>query len=295
MLGALENKDFYFSELTRLSVMKYGMSGEIVKKGQVVLDACNTDWNRWNGHGENIKTAAVYRSEREAKPEGAAIVKVQAGSGQIYLCTVDLMPLKADGEELGKTLLRNLGIVLKNVPMNSRKALSSNGSLEQAILIRGNGNQADEIGKLNNQQFTAKYESGQPDLIQTNSQGFFDLSRAGMRQGQGQGQFSNELFLSFWVFSPRSMVNLLVEPDMPKLDMLVEGRVDKSVYVNGTLFIAEGAAGKEKLENLPLEKGWNHVVVRFARDPESRRWQTRVSLQSNKEDYLKQVKSSVGQ
>jgi beta-galactosidase len=91
------------------------------------------------------------------------------------------------------------------------------------------------------------------------------------------------------------MVNLLVEPDMPKLDMVVEGRLDRSVFVNGVLFATEGLSGKEKLENLPLEKGWNHVLVRIVRDPESRRWQTRISLKSNKEDYFKQLNSSVGQ
>jgi beta-galactosidase len=181
------------------------------------------------------------------------------------------------------------------VPLNSRKALSPVGSLEQAIVIKGTGTQSDEIGKMGNQQFTTKYESaGQTELVQTNTQGFIDLARAaGMGRGQGQG--ARELFLSFWVFSPRSMVNLLVEPDMPKLEMVVEGRLDRSVFVNGVLFATEGLSGKENLENLPLEKGWNHVLVRIARDPESRRWQTRISLKSNKEDYFKQLNSSVGQ
>lgn len=286
VIGTLDNKDFYFSELVKQPVMKYGMSGEIVKKGQVILEACNTDWNRWNGHGENIKTAAVVRSEREAKPEGAALVKIQVGSGQLYLSSIDLLSLKSEGEELTKILLQNLGVTLKDVPVNSRKALSAEGDLERAILIRANENQAEEIGKLNNQQFTAQYEStGQPELIETNTQGFIDLTKVS----------DHKAYLSFWVFSPRSMVNLLVEPDMPKLDLLIEGHQDKNVYVNGMLFAHEGISGKEKLENLPLEKGWNHILIQLAHEPDSRQWQTRISLQSNKEDYLRQVKSSVGQ
>ncbi len=293
IIGALDNKDFYFSELSRMPVMKYGLSGEIVKNGEILLEACNTDWNRWNGHGENVKTAAVVRSERETKADGPAIVKYQSGAGQLYLCTVELQSLKAEGEEMSKTLLRNLGIVLKNVPVSSRKALAANGGLEQAIVISVGGNPAEEIGALNNSQFVAKYETGQPGLIQTNTSGYFDLSKTGLKQGEVQG--SREIYLSFWVFSPRSMVNLLVEPDMPKLDLVIEGRLDRKVFVNGTLFATEGISGKEKLENLPLDKGWNHVVIKLGRDPESRRWQTRVSLQSNREDYLKQIKSSVGQ
>lgn len=286
MVGTLDNKDFYFSELIKQPVMQYGLGGEIVKKGTVLLEACNTDWNRWNGQGENIKTASVLRSEREAKPQGAALIKVQVGAGQLYLSAFDLLLLKSEGEELSKILMQNLGVVLKNVPVNSRKALSPEGNLEQAILIRTKDIQAKEIGSLNNQQFTSKYESvGQPDLIRTAMDGNFDLSK-----------FSDsDVFLSFWVYSPRSMVNLLVEPDMPKLDLSIEGRQNKNVYVNGTLFANEVPPGNEKLENLPLEKGWNHLLIQLTREPEFRRWRTRIALESNKKDYLQQVKSSVGQ
>lgn len=290
ILGSLDNKDFYFSELSRMPVMKSGIGG-IAGKGEILLEACNTDWNRWNGHGENVKTAAVLRSERESKSEGAALVRCPSGNGLLYLCSIDLLSLKAEGEELAKTLLRNLGIVLKNVPIGSRKALSATGSLERAILISAGGEQNEEVGTTPNAQFASRYETGQPELVQTNNMGSIDLSRPGQRQGQAP----REAYLSFWVFSPRSMVNLLVEPDMPKLDLVVEGRLNRKVFINGTLFATEPASGKDRLENVPLEKGWNHVVIKLGRDPESRRWQTRISLQSNREDYLKQLKSSVGQ
>jgi hypothetical protein len=286
IIGSLGNKEFYFSELSRLPVMKNGLSGEIVRKGEVILEACNTDWTRWNGRPENMKTAAVVRSEREAKPGGVALLKVQAGSGQIYLCSLDLLSLKSEGEELTKILFRNLGINLKNVPLNSRRAISEDGNLERAILLRISGNQSEETAKLNNQQFTARFESeGHPEVIPCNTQGLIDLTRVAER----------EAFLSFWVFSPRSLVNLLAEPDMPKLDLIVEGRQSKEVYVNGILFSKADMDGVGKLENLPLEKGWNHVLIKLIRDPESRRWQTRIRMQSNQEDYLKQIRSSLGQ
>lgn len=286
MIGVLENKDFYFTELVKEPVMNFGLSGEIVKKGEVILEACNTDWSRWNGHGENIKTAAVLRSERETKAEGAAIVKIPAGSGEIYLSSIDLLNLKSVGEELSKTMLQNMGIVLKTLPVNSRKAMSVDGNLKQAILIRTSGKQANKIGKLNNQQFIATYKSvDKLELIKTNKLDFFDLNKV----------TDSEILLSFWIFSPRSMVNLLVEPDMPKLDMLVEGCREKSVYVNGILYAKENKSEEERLENLPLEKGWNHMVVNISGASKSNVSQIRISLRSNKEDYFKQLNSSVGQ
>lgn len=294
MIGTLGNKDLYFTDLIRQPVLRNGLTGEILRNGEVLLTPCNTDWSHWN-RGENIKTASVYRTEREAKPEGAAIVKTKAGNGDIYVNMLDLILLKSDGEELAKTFFRNLGVVLKAAPINSRNALSATGTLEQAILIRGNDAQANEIVKMGNQQFTAKYETeGQSKLIRTNMMGFFDLTRAAGTNNE-EGERAKELFLSFWVFSPRSMVNLLVEPDMPKLDMVIEGSLEKSVYVNGNLFAKEPIDGREKLENLPFEKGWNHILIHVSQVPESLRWQTRVSLQSSKEEFFKQLKSSVGQ
>jgi beta-galactosidase len=47
-IGLLNNKDYYFTELTRQPVMQNGLAGEIVQHGKVILEACNTDWSRWN-------------------------------------------------------------------------------------------------------------------------------------------------------------------------------------------------------------------------------------------------------
>ncbi len=279
VVAGLEHKDFYFTELTRRPVMTSGLGGELAQKGIVVVEACNTDWSRWNSRPEYLKTAAVYRSEQEAKPEGAAVVKVSSGKGTIYVSSLDLPDLRSEGEALFKTLLTNLGVVLNDVPVNSLKAFSADGILERSIILKGD-QPADPL-KMTNQDFVKTYEhTGTPELVQSNALDFLDLGRSG------------QVCLSFWIYSPRSLVDLLVEPDMPKLDLVIEGDQQVQVSVNGQVLPQSSG---QKLENLPLDKGWNHIVLKLDRRTEERNWRTRIRLESNKKEFLEQLKSAVGQ
>ena len=294
VFSGLENKDFYFTERTKLPVMKYGLSGELVQHSKVLLEACNTDWARWNGQSENIKTASVLRSEREAKKAGNALVKIQVGAGEIYLTTIDLMLLKADGEDLTKLLLKNLGVQLLPVQEKSRKALSVESILERSRIVKVSDLQDQEPEKMDNSRFVSRFESAESvwKLILANTQGFLDFEK----NSWGKIPERQEVYLSFWLYSPRSLVNLLVEPDMPKLNMTVESKNDPTLWINGTAVHNDVLQSETtKFENLPLEKGWNHLLLKVANQPDVRGWKARVKFESNSEGFLKQLNSSVGQ
>ncbi len=279
-IGSLDNKDYYFSDLRR-PVMQHGLSGEIVRGGKVILEACNTDWTRWS-RGENVKTGSVIRSEREAKPTGAAVVKVAAGKGQIYLVSLDVAPLKSDGENLLRTTLSNLGLILMDVPLNTRRAFASDGMLERAIAF--NQNTATEtLLAMDNARFAATHESEESAFVQTGMQGTLNLERL-----PGVRREDTSVCISFWLYSPRSLVNLLVEPDMPKLDLIVDGATGVGAYINGSKADMEG----KRLREMPLEEGWNHVVLRFEKT-EARDWQARVRLESSSPAFFRMLKSSV--
>ena len=282
-IGMLDNKDFYFTELTRQPVMQYGLSGEIVRGGKIILEACQTDWSRWNSRGEYLKTAAVYRSERETKPEGAALVKVSTGKGHLYLMNLDLMRLKADGENLFRTMIDNLGITLKEVPLNSRKAFQTDGTLERAIVLLGKNVDEDKLITMSNTQFATAYETGEPAFVQSDMQGSINVSRL-----QGIRQDDKTAYLSFWINSPRSLLNLLVEPNMPKVSLTIEGQTGIKAYLNGATLTMNG----RKIEDLPLEQGWNHILLRLERG-DARGWTANVKLESNNEAFFRQLKSSL--
>ena len=284
LIGSLDNKDYYFTEVTRQPVMQYGLAGEIVKQGKVILEACNTDWSRWNSRPEYLKTAAVYRSEREAKPEGAAIIRVQSGKGQLYVSSLDLSSLKSEGETLLRTMLGNSGLTLKEIPFNTRRAFASDGTLERAVFLNGKAIDESKLLSMDNRQFVTAYETSNLEPAQTDAQGFINLSRLPNILPEDK-----TVYLSCWVFSPRSLVNLLVEPDMPKLSMLVEGQTGIKVYINGK----SAAMNGKKIENMPLERGWNHVLLQFDKEEQSGGWRAKVQLESDNPAFFQQVKSSV--
>ena len=283
-LGILDNKDYYFTELTRLSVMQYGLSGDLVRGAEILLEPSNTDWTRWNSRGEYLKTAAVYRSEREAKPGGAALVKVASGKGHIYLTSLDLRQLKSEGETLLRTMLTNLGLTLKDVPLNTRRAFASDGALERAIFLSESAADGNKLLTMENQQFATTFESGEPAFAQTDMQGFMNLSRL-----QGVRPNDKTASLSFWLFSPRSLVNLLVEPDMPKLNLIIDGQTGVKSYINGAAVNMNG----KRIDEMPLERGWNHILLQFEREPQSRNWRAKVQLESSSKAFFQQLKSSV--
>lgn len=282
LVANLKHKDFYFTEMITKPVMHFGLSGDLVKEGTVLVEASNTDWSRWNGKAEYLKTAAVYRTEQEAKSAGAAIIKIKSEKGEMYVSSIDILDMKYEGEKLIKTMLVNLGIILKEVPVSNLIALSENGILQKALVLKNS--QSADFAKLDNQQFAEKFKTvAHPEVTQTTEKGFLDFGQV------------EQATISLWVYSPRSLRDLLVEPDMPKLDLVIDEAPKTVVFINGHLFAEKSTSDKtKKLENLPLEQGWNHIVLELNRIKESGDLKTKIRLESNKKEFLKQLKSSVG-
>ena len=88
LTAGLTPESLYFSELNPSTTLPAGLGGPLVTSGTVLLTACSTDWKRWNGQAETDKTAMLLRSEREAKPSGAALVELDRGTGRLLVCAL---------------------------------------------------------------------------------------------------------------------------------------------------------------------------------------------------------------
>jgi hypothetical protein len=87
--------------------------------------------------------------------------------------------------------------------------------------------------------------------------------------------------ISFWVYSPRSLVSLLAEPDLPELNIRVETPAPFQV------FLSEKPVGEK---GLPLEKGWNHFSIKITQSGHQK-WG--IKFDSKNKDYLQAIRSSV--
>ncbi len=99
-------KDFYFCESQNLDTSEWSLSGKAVDEGEVLLRACRADWRKWNRRAEDMKTAALIRSEREAPKADAVFVKY----GNLFISTLKDFTSSPEGSAALSRMLDNAGI-----------------------------------------------------------------------------------------------------------------------------------------------------------------------------------------
>jgi beta-galactosidase len=232
----LRNSDFYFCEIQREDVSDYGLKSDFADEGTVLLEACNTDWRVWNQRPEELKTAAVIRSENEEKGASAVLVKYQDEYASFYVSTLSRIASSTKGYETLEKLLSGAGIPAKGEKI-SKTLIDSNGMVKIPYL---------------------------PSRQQGN-----------MRQ------------LYFQVWSPRPLDDLLIEPDMPKLDVRIQPEENSELYINRTKI--NGSNGI--FSAIPLKQGWNRIGINI---PNSNRNNLSVRFEcANSPEFMQQLKTSI--
>ena len=303
LIAGMGNNNFYFCEMSKTPILTHGITGSVAEGSKVILAACNTDWNRWNYKPENIKTAAVFRSEREKKEGGNAIIMKQTGAGKIYVSTLNLFDSQIEGKILFKEMLYNIGVRFGSVGKDEINALLPDGTLSRALVsgnFNGKSGNVSEIFKADipagwkfiNPKVGGRTEDHFWEVTNANSSDIFDFLKLNLL---GSKEFASAL-LSFWVYSPRSLVNLLAEPDMPELDMFGGGDDGFEISLNGKSIATanrEGPLTKDefKFRSIPLEKGWNHFVVRVVQGQGG--WSFTLRFDSQNKTFMNQLKSKV--
>ncbi|MDR0938847.1 MAG: glycoside hydrolase family 2 [Mediterranea sp.] len=112
-LRGLNNSDFYFCELQRADVSHYALKGRLVDEGEVLLNACRTDWRAWNQRPEELKTASTLRSEYECVAATPVFVRYQDGNSRFYVSTLREFANVEKGYRTLSALLKNAGIACR--------------------------------------------------------------------------------------------------------------------------------------------------------------------------------------
>lgn len=302
LIGNLGNKDLYFTEVIKQPVMSHGISGAIAKKGSVILEACNTDWSVWNYRPEFLKTASVTRSEREAKEAGAALIKLEHQRGSIYVLSIDFTLLKTDGKQLLKEMLSNLGLEFDVVDMSDVKAFNEEFRLTNALLCGSfftHGLELEQVANIDSiDESNIKPKFGQKtldyswELVKTDLSGALDFKNLNIKGNLESGV----AFLSFWIYSPRSLINLLAEPDMPGVDMVIGADDGFQLILNGKEIYRDterGGYNPEEyiIKKIPFDKGWNHILIKCLQAGGD--WKFGAYLKSDTEGFLEQLDSAI--
>ncbi|KAA6350128.1 Beta-galactosidase [termite gut metagenome] len=109
----------YFAEIEGdRKIIKQGLLGEIVDKGEIVLTASRTDWSLFNQNPENKKCAQIVLYEHLQKPSGAALVSYPWENATLVLSVLDYRIHTKETVEFWKSLLS-----IMEIEHNDRKDL----------------------------------------------------------------------------------------------------------------------------------------------------------------------------
>jgi hypothetical protein len=253
LTAGLSPASLYFSEIGSVSILNGGLGGPLMEKATVLLKASDTDWRRWNNQGETVKTAMILRSEREAKPGGAALAFTGFGGMQLILSSLALSDT-AQATAMSRTIFRNLGIYLGD-GLGPKNVLGLNGAVPH-ILSAGPfpEDSVDAALHHNRVRDEEAVVDGQPWLrLLSDGEGRFPF-----RQQAG----ASAAYASFWVYSPKSLDNLLLDPHLPTVGLLVDAVAGFQVWVGGKELTGPSSP-------LLFQTGWNHVLVKLVRDGSS--------------------------
>ncbi|MDG3581068.1 glycoside hydrolase family 2 protein [Galbibacter pacificus] len=270
----INNEDLYFSELVKNPVMENGL---FIDSPQAVsiIEASNTDWALWNGQAEYQKTAAVYKNELLKKESGIALYKVDTGRGVYYLTTLKLLDLRNNADWLIKKMLSNLGVTFNELSVKDLSVMDNDGVIDRALYLEEGSQILNmDIENINEDIITEK-------VVTSNNSGYIKIPYEKSKSNS---------YLSFWVDSPRSLKNLLIEPDMPRLDLIISGQEQYVIKINNeALDMRKGR--QNSFKGLPLEKGWNHIQIY----PEGKNTKVpiKIEIKSSKKGFLNKIKTSL--
>lgn len=245
-IRGLNNSDFYFCELQRADASQYALKGRFVEEGDVLLNACRTDWRRWNKRAEEIKTAGTLRSEYECTSATPVFVSYQQGNSAFYVSTLTEFANSEKGYNTLHTILINAGIPCRKSEVN-----------------------VDEVFFLRDDQMN------------------FPVATRSKMVKDGNGWE-----LELYVFSPRPLDDLLIEPNMPKLSLLVRAR-QRALFINDKPYQVVSHEGRNEVvyKELPLLQGWNKLVLKVGEGDYHNRDFSAYFKCDNQKTFLAQLKA----
>jgi beta-galactosidase len=266
VIAGLKPSDLYFSESAPQMILDGGLSGPLVQQSAVLLEAANTDWLKWNKEAEYAKTAMVLRSERESKSSGAAVIEFSRGSGRLLVINIPARSPVYKIQLLDRRLLENLGVAL-SPQVDVGEPFLKNGTLVRT-LAAGHFNAGDDAKSYVDPADRMKFRNNErvQDLrwvsLRADSTGF------SLHDPLLSGSADNSIvYLSFWVQSPRPLDNLLLEPNVPKLDITFSGKDGVELLLNGKSVALRPSRGNNVIASgLLLQQGWNHFLVRVVEE-----------------------------
>jgi beta-galactosidase len=273
---ALPPSRCYFSEASAgRIVMRYGLEGSLVSQGQIVLRAADIDWQVWRDRFEPLKVAAAIRSEREAKPSGAALVEHRVATGRLFVSSLESAAPTPKHREFFRALMTGLGVKLLEPKPVAGGIFDAHGYLTNALVV--GPFTAPSYEQALDTDFLAGEASATPRAGDKVGEAVWQEFKAGadalftFNPLTTDPRAANHIvYASFWIFSPRSD-DLLDDARGAKVNLIAGSDDGAKFWLNGKLIHENRARNplqpeQYQLTRLSLRKGWNQFLVKVVND-----------------------------
>ena len=122
LVRGLSSSDFYFCELQRGDAARFTLGGEWVRSAEVEVEACRTDWREWNKKAEEMKTAAIIRTENECTAPLAVVATRHVGASKVRVQTLTDFANSEKGYKTLSRMLANAGVKCRAVVSDPAEA-----------------------------------------------------------------------------------------------------------------------------------------------------------------------------
>jgi beta-galactosidase len=289
-VASIPYKDLYFTEnADSRIIMKYALKGILTDKGNILLQACPTDWTK----GPNV---GMMRSERE-NPAGPSFVEVKEGKGSYIAGTIELPVITPAHIRMISQLFRNLGVEVKQVQVK-RGGLFDQTSVLTRTLIAGSY-KAENFENAFNKDFIGGETTVKPAFemnsngliwgVEESKTGFFNFNRLKSENAQLK---SGAVYLSFWLQCPQPLNEIMADPNVPQVSFKFNVAGGIKIWLNGQeKFNSAKSVDNAIIEKLPLIKGWNHFLVKVVKSSDN--WNFEGKLVSKNLELLSSMRSAL--
>jgi len=274
----LKPADLYFSESSPSTILSAGLAGPLLEGADVSLKASDTDWRKWNGQAEMVKTAMVLRSELETKPSGIALATVKTARGTIVLSNLPVDMPNPQAEKLNRIIFENLGIAVDGA-RNAKMSLAEDGTIGEVMEL-GPFEVASPEDAITKRLNATSFAAGDASNGQTWHPQIHYSDGTGMRYR----------YVSFWIASPLALDNLLLDPHLPRLDLDISGKPTVQAWVNGQPVSAIPDNTQLAVPLRTIRRGWNHILLKIIQTPDAR---VGLRLTASRPEFLKEISVSI--
>lgn len=245
LIKGIHTADLYGLEKGKEAIIT-GLPIFIKDKDKVrgILKNAGLDWRVWNHQGEQVKTAAIKRSGREAKTDRYGLAAVKHNGMDIYISQLNFTAQNRKLKKAGVTLFSNLEVKLEPKLEDDFERMLYEGICEDKV----------KKALMLYQEKEADSKTLSPGINKTEgSDRFWKVTAMDKRLSVKPGIY----YYGLYIYSPSDRRDLLLNPDLIGLQAI--SSYDKQVYLNRELI----GEGKDiQLNALCLNSGWNLFLVK---------------------------------